>query len=244
MAELAALKPNDKARPALAAAVLDRMQSGQLSREERMAAAALLTPADYRARHPSAPDAERWTDGQPNSVTARPSLSPNEPMSIRRTATLDNRGIRWDADSVRAELRETMDTMRRMRFPCGEVPSTKVAACIEFARSAEEILAMLAEGADDGRGTVHRPSPRELKALDDTLPWLFAVTDWRQRLCVSLRASDMSWRKVSERLNEEIARRTGGDGISHVTARQWEGKAVDQIVKALNSQPNRGALAA
>ena len=245
IADLRSMRPTDKERPALAAKVVGMMRSGVyghedgvpvlLTQAQRIAASDALTPADWRAYQPSAEAAERWTDGRPNTVTARPTVC-REVLNIRRTATLDNKGWVWNADTVRVHLRAAMDTLQRMRFPSGEVPSTRVAACIEFARTFAELMELLRDGEGDIKAMIAAPSPAELRALDDTLPWLFAVPDWRHRMVASLRSSGTSWRKVAELVSEEIDRRECGRGISHVTAKAWEEKAVSQIVKALNSK--------
>ncbi|CAO99347.1 hypothetical protein D9623_33715 (plasmid) [Azospirillum brasilense] len=250
IADLRAMRPDDKDRPALAAKVVGMMRSGVyghedgvpvlLTQAQRIAASDALTPADWRASQPSADAAERWTDGQPNTVTSRPTIC-REALTVKRAATLDNRGWVWNAEVVRLHLAEAMDTMRRMRFPANEVPSTKVAACIEFARTRAELEALMLDWLGDVKALVAAPTPKELRSLDETLPWLYAVTDWRHRIVASLRASGMSWRSVAAKVNHEIARRTGGEGISYETARRWEEKAVDQIVKALNSKRHAAA---
>lgn len=255
IADLRSMRPTDKDRPALAAKVVGMMRSGVyandvdgdgnivpilLTQAQRIAASDALTPADWRASQPSADAAERWTDGQPNTVTSRPTIC-REALTVRRTATLDSRGWVWNAEVVRLHLTEAMDTMRRMRFPANEVPSTKVAACIEFARTRAELEALLLDGLGDTKAFVAAPTPKQLRSLDETLPWLYAVMDWRHRIVASLRASGMSWRSVAAKVNQEIARRTGGEGISYETARRWEEKAVDQIVKALNAKRNAAA---
>lgn len=244
ISELQAMKPNDPQRPAIAAAVLILLEIGKpgdladdertpLTPRERIAATAALTQADYRRRH----GADETISVMPAGA-ARPTLRSRDHFVIRRTATLDGGGIRWTNDMVRERLASVMDTLRRMRFPSDQMPSTKVAAGFEIARTPQELWDLL-RYAEPPPERPAAPTPRELQEMDDTLPWLFAVMDWRHRLAASLRASttrdgkQTSWRAVAAKLSEEL-HRMGGKGIDHKTAARWEERAVSEIVASLS----------
>ena len=224
---LARMRSTDPDRNAVADIVMRRLLGrDELAADEdapspgfRVAAAGLLTPADYRRHH----GADVYAEGV---YTVRAATNARDHFAPKITARVDGEGRRWTEDEVRERLVVATAILRRTRFPSDEVPSSKVVATFEVIRTWAEIWELVLYGLDEPRITEAAPTPAEIQLLDDTLPWLFAVADRRQRACVLLRAQRKSWRAIARMC----------DGINDKTAKALEGRGVALITAALNGR--------
>lgn len=125
----------------------------------------------------------------------------------------------WTVPMVRARIIEAMDTLRRLKFPeNGAPPRLRSAMPLPPADWS-------AYGWDDERPQKSAPSPKAIRRLDETLPWLLWVETPRHRKAVCLRAVGLSWRRV--------ARAVGV--ASPETVRTWEATAIEAIAARLNA---------
>ncbi len=135
------------------------------------------------------------------------------------TAAAPVAGGSWTVPMVRARIAEAMDTLRRLKFPENGAPGRL--------RSAMPLppADWSAYGWDDERPHKSAPSPKAIRRLDETLPWLLWVDAARHRKAVCLRAVGLSWRRVARAV-----------GVSSPeTVRSWEATAIEAIAARLNA---------
>src|SRR5574339_467706 len=126
---------------------------------------------------------------------------------------------------IRQRLREAVWVLRHSRFPerfyrrsdpdTGEVNLPCVWPDIDRDRSDT----WFAEGWGLLPGTRTRvlPTRAEISAMEEVLPWFYAIKDQRHRSAVFLKAWPMGVRRIGQKL-----------GVSHTTARLWERLGVEE----------------
>ncbi len=135
------------------------------------------------------------------------------------TAAAPADGGSWTVPMVRARIAEAMDTLRRLKFPDNGAPGRL--------RSAMPLppADWSAYGWHDEWPQKSAPSPKAIRRLDETLPWLLWVEAPRHRKAVCLRAVGLSWRRVARAV-----------GVSSPeTVRNWEAAAIEAIAAQLNA---------
>jgi len=214
-----------------------------LTDEVRIQASEALTPAEWR-------DSHGFDDGRFSAGRARKSDRLTAPGSDyfnpRRTEfrpiPAPSPDGRWSEGDVRARLQDAMETLWRDRFPAGEIPSGRVCARLEVARTAAEIWEAALNGLDRPRLIRAAPAPDALRRLDEVLPWLFLIDDVPRRLALQLRLAGFSLRKTAVLVSEEMKRRGAAKGVSHPAVERWEADGVKRITAALNGRRERGAV--
>jgi hypothetical protein len=126
----------------------------------------------------------------------------------------------WSAEAVAARLAEAADTLRRLPFPRGGLPSRLRAQWPDIVRSSVEIW--IASAQERPRNRPAAPSPQAIDRLDRTLAWLHWLKHDERRI-VWARSCGLSWRKI-----EDL------DGRSHTTLRGVYRGAIAAVAKRLN----------
>ncbi|WP_207479546.1 hypothetical protein [Arenibaculum pallidiluteum] len=226
-------KPNKNRKRSKPSAVnlLAVLQGGKVSDQDRLAIAEQLTPADYRRQHGAMPS----DVGSGLALWGRAKISLPAGERVWYRPRIDNPGrVRWTEEAVRDRLADAVRVLRMLPFPRHGAPAEIRAAHPEIVKTRAERFAEAIEG--QGAVTVRRPlpTPAELRMLDETLPWIYAVTDAEMRLALVFRLMGMSLRKVAEIVTEKRkARSFEAAGVSYETIRRWEAEALSAIRRSL-----------
>jgi hypothetical protein len=151
--------------------------------------------------------------------TVRGWAPPERPLAAMPQRPKAPEATGWTPELVRSRLVEAFETLRLLPFDRNARPS----ACLTLW---PDVVRDVVEAYGYRRERLRRqPSASEIQRMDEALPWLFFVTDPKQRKAVVAVALRYRLRGIGRAL-----------GCSHETIRNWERRALKAISDALNRQ--------
>jgi hypothetical protein len=124
---------------------------------------------------------------------------------------------RKSAERIKARFEEAAETLRRLRLGARDRPEARLSHWPDVVHQAT-----LAYGWGTSRLRLPAPSPEAIDRLDETLSWLWPLTDDERRL-VMARAFRLPWRRI-ESLDGRVER----------TLRNVHGRVLRAIATRLN----------
>lgn len=115
-------------------------------------------------------------------------------------------------DDIKARFEEAAETLRAVRLTARDRPTANLSRWPDVVHQA-----MLAYGWADARVRPPAPSPDAIDRLDETLSWLWPLSDEERRL-VMARAFRLPWRRI-----EDL------DGRTERTLRKVHARALDRV---------------